>query len=130
MSDNVRRFQAVRTALKRYYPQSDSKRHARHLTTLAAMVAGIVAAGSSHLAKMAQKAPDQTKTEAEAYLWMVYLGVTALHRGWYKEFHRSDRVDLSLFQLGLRLLEHMLNEAWAILVAFIPPPLEPMKSVR
>jgi hypothetical protein len=45
-------------------------------------------------------------------------------------------VDLSLFQLGLRLLEHMLtaasggNEAWAILVAFIPPPLDPMQSVR
>lgn len=42
-----------------------------------------------------------------AYLWMVYLGVTALRQGWYKQFHRSDRVDLSLFQLGLRLLEHM-----------------------
>ena len=369
MSDNVRRFQAVRTALNKYYPQSDSKRHTRHLTTLAAMVAGIVAAGSSHLPKMAQKAPDNTKTESRvkrftrfiqnqrityeaffmpfardvvvslsinqpllvvfdgsalgrgcatlmasviygkralplvwlvkkgkkgsfsaedhlclleqvralipdgteviflgdgefdsvalqrgldgagwsyvcrtasstlvtdgttdcaigalmplsgeryvsmpgasmtqalygpvhvivwhepryrepvylvttlalaeealhwyghrfrietlfsdqksrgfhlhkshlgdparlsrlllaaalAYLWMVYLGVTALHQGWYKQFHRSDRVDLSLFQLGLRLLDHMLNLDWAILVAFIPPPLDPMQSVR
>lgn len=369
MSDNVRRFQAVRSALNKYYPQTGSKRHARHLTTLAAMVAGIVAAGSSHLAKMAQKAPDKTKTESRvkrftrfiqnqrityegffmpcardvvvalsahqtllvvfdgsalgrgcavlmasviyskralplawlvkrgkkghfsaedhlwlfeqvralipeqtdviflgdgefdsvalqrtleragwhyvcrtasstlvtdgttrcaigaltpcageryvsmpeasvtkarygpvhvvvwhepryeepvylvttlevaeealhwyghrfgietlfsdqksrgfhlhkshlsdparlsrlllaaslAYLWMVYLGVEALHQGWYKQFHRSDRVDLSLFQLGVRLLEHMLNEAWAIRVAFIPPPLELMQSVR
>lgn len=369
MSDNVRRFAAVRTALNKYYPDTGSKRHARHLTTLAAMVAGIVAAGSSHLPKMAQKAPDKTKTESRvkrftrfiqnqavtyeaffmpfardvvaslstnqplsvvfdgsalgrgcatlmasviygkralpicwlvkrgkkghfsaedhlwlfdevralvpegadviflgdgefdsialqraldqagwnyvcrtasstrvsdgttdcaigalrpcagerylsmpgasmtqarygpvhvvvwherphaeavylvtslelaeealhwyrhrfgietlfsdkksrgfhlhkshlsdperlsrlllaaslAYLWMVYLGVTALRQGWYKQFHRSDRVDLSLFQLGLRLLEHMLNEAWVILVAFIPPPLDPMQSVR
>jgi len=65
-----------------------------------------------------------------AYLWMVYLGVAALHQGWYKQFHRSDRVDLSLFQLGVRLLEHMLNEAWAILVAFIPPPLDPLQNVR
>jgi hypothetical protein len=369
MSDNVRRFLAVRTALTQYYPHTDSKRHQRHLTTLAAMVAGIVAAGSSHLPKMAQKAPDQTKTESRvkrfsrfiqnervtyeaffmpfardlvgslsikqpllvvfdgsalgrgcavlmasviygkralplcwlvkkgnkgsfsaedhlclleqvralipqqtdviflgdgefdsialqrgldeagwsyvcrtasstrvtdgttdcaigalmplagerylsmpgasmtqarygpvhvivwherpyreavylvtsldlaeealywyrhrfgietlfsdkksrgfhlhkshlsdpsrlsrlllaaalAYLWMVYLGVEALRQGWYKQFHRSDRVDLSLFQLGLRLLEHMLNEAWAILVAFIPPPLDSMQSVR
>ena len=369
MSDNVRRFQAVRTALTQYYPQTDSKRHHRHLTTLAAMVAGIVAAGSSHLPKMAQKAPDKTKTESRvkrfsrfiqnqavtyeaffmpfardvvvslatnqpllvvfdgstlgrgcavlmasviygkralpiawlvkrgkkghfsaedhlwlfdkvralipeetdviflgdgefdsialqraldragwsyvcrtassthvtdgttacaigalmplsgeryvsmpgasmtrarygpvhvivwherryaepvylvttlevaeealhwyghrfrietlfsdqksrgfhlhkshlsdparlsrlllaaslAYLWMVYLGVEALHQGWYKQFHRSDRVDLSLFQLGVRLLEHMLNEAWAILVAFIPPPLDPRQNVR
>jgi len=66
MSDNVRRFAAVRTALNKYYPQTDSKRHRRHLTTLAAMVAGIVAAGSSHLPKMAQKAPDKTKTESRA----------------------------------------------------------------
>lgn len=369
MSDNLRRFQAVRTALTKYYPQTDSKRHYRHLTTLAGMVAGIVAAGSSQLPKMAQKAPDKTKTESRvkrftrfiqnrrityegfympfardvvvslsagqpllvvfdgstvgrgcatlmasviygkralpiawlvkrgkkghfsaedhlwlfeqvralipdeadviflgdgefdsvalqraidsagwnyvcrtacstlvtdgttscrigalmpfsgerylsmpgasvtqalygpvhvvvwherhyaepiylvttlalaeeachwyrhrfgietffsdqksrgfhlhkshlwdperlsrlmlaaalAYLWMVYLGVTALHQGWYKQFHRSDRVDLSLFQLGLRLLEHMLNEAWDLLVAFIPPPINPMQSVR
>lgn len=369
MSDNVRRFAAVRTALNKYYPHTGSKRHHRHLTTLAALVAGIVAAGSSHLPKIAQKAPDKTKTESRvkrfsrfiqnqavtyeaffmplardvvvslstkgpllvvfdgsalgrgcatlmaslvygkralplcwlvkqgqkgsfsaedhlclleqvralvadeadviflgdgefdsivlqrgldeagwsyvcrtassthvtdgtttcaigalmpvsgeryvsmpgalmtqarygpvhvivwhdrryaepvylvttlelaeealhwyrhrfrietlfsdqksrgfhlhkshlrdpqrlsrlllaaslAYLWMVYLGATALHEGWYKQFHRSDRVDLSLFQLGVRLLEHMLNEAWAILVAFIPPPLDPMQSVR
>ncbi len=369
MSDNVRRFAAVRTALNKYYPQTDSKRHSRHLSTLAAMVAGIVAAGSSHLPKMAQKAPDKTKTQSRvkrfsrfiqnqgvtfeaffmpcardvvvslsanqpllvvfdgsalgrgcavlmasviygkralpiawlvkrgkkghfsaddhrwlfdevralipegadviflgdgefdsialqrgldqagwgyvcrtacstrvtdgtttcaigslvpcageryvsmpgasvtqarygpvhvivwhepryhepvylvttlelaeealhwyrhrfgvetlfsdhksrgfhlhkshlsdperlsrlllaaslAYLWMVYLGVEALHQGWYKQFHRSDRVDLSLFQLGLRLLDHMLNLDWAILVAFIPPPLDPMQSVR
>ena len=65
-----------------------------------------------------------------AYLWMVSLGVEALHQGWYKQFHRSDRVDLSLFQLGVRLLEHMLNLDWAILVAFIPPPPDPMQSVR
>ena len=44
MSDNVRRFAAVRTALNKYYPQTGSKRRGRHLTTLAAMVAGIVAA--------------------------------------------------------------------------------------
>ena len=43
-----------------------------------------------------------------AYLWMIYLGVEALREGWYKQFHRGDRVDLSLFQLGMRLLEHML----------------------
>ena len=44
--------------------EADSTRRQRHLTTLAAMVAGIVAAGSSQLPKMAQKAPDKTKTES------------------------------------------------------------------
>ena len=65
-----------------------------------------------------------------AYLWMIYLGVEALREGWYKQFHRGDRVDLSLFQLGMRLLEHMLNEAWELLVAFNMPPNNSHQSVR
>jgi hypothetical protein len=32
--------------------------------------------------------------------------------------HRNARCDLSLFQLGLRMLEHFLNEGFAIPVAF------------
>ncbi|HMB91570.1 MAG TPA: transposase [Rhodothermales bacterium] len=64
MSDNVRRFQAVRSRLLKDYPGSPSKRRTRHLSTLAGLVAGIVAAGSTHLSKVAQKAPDQTKTES------------------------------------------------------------------
>ena len=32
--------------------------------------------------------------------------------------HRGNRCDLSLFQLGLRLLDHLLNEDRAIPVAF------------
>lgn len=63
---------------------------------------------------------------ALGYLWMVYLGVEALEEGHYKQFHRSDRVDLSLFQLGLRMLEYLLNEDECILVAFTIPS----KSVR
>lgn len=65
-----------------------------------------------------------------AYVWMIYLGVMALRRAWYKRFHRGDRVDLSLFQLGLCLLEHMLNEGWRILVAFAVPPPGQLQSVR
>lgn len=36
-----------------------------------------------------------------------------------KTIHRSDRCDLSLFQLDLRLLDHFLNLGKAIPVAFI-----------
>jgi hypothetical protein len=53
-----------------------------------------------------------------AYIWMVYLGTFAKHTGWDKIIHRTDRCDLSLFQLGLSLLEHFLNEAIPIPVAF------------
>jgi len=56
-----------------------------------------------------------------AYIWMIYLGVTAQHDDWVKIIHRSDRCDLSLFQLGLELLEHFLNEHLFIPVGFHVP---------
>lgn len=59
-----------------------------------------------------------------AYLWVVYLGTIALAEGWNKIFHRTERVDLSLFNLGLNLLEHFLNELMPIPVAFVPILLE------
>ena len=60
-----------------------------------------------------------------AYIWMVYLGNFAKSTGWDKVIHRTDRCDLSLFQLGLSLLEHFLNEGIPIPVAFqIDAPLE------
>jgi hypothetical protein len=53
-----------------------------------------------------------------AYIWIVYLGALCAQDGWVHVIHRGDRCDLSLFQLGLRLLEHLLNEDRAIPVAF------------
>lgn len=44
-----------------------------------------------------------------AYIWIVYLGAWAVHHNWHHEIHRTDRCDLSLFQLGLRMLEYRLN---------------------
>jgi len=63
-----------------------------------------------------------------AYIWIIYLGVVAKRDGWVKIIHRTDRCDLSLFQLGLNLLEHFLNERLPIPVAFPMPDLA--KSVR
>jgi hypothetical protein len=53
-----------------------------------------------------------------AYIWIIYLGVLALREEWRKFVHRTDRCDLSLFQLGLRLLDHLLNEGKHIPVRF------------
>lgn len=55
-----------------------------------------------------------------AYCWIVYLGAHAMEHGWNRIVHRTDRCDLSLFQLGLRLLDHLLNAELAIPVAFTP----------
>jgi Transposase DDE domain len=53
-----------------------------------------------------------------AYIWIVYLGAVCEQDGWVRIIHRGERCDLSLFQLGLRLLDHLLNEGLAIPVTF------------
>lgn len=56
-----------------------------------------------------------------AYIWVIYLGVVAKRDQWVAIIHRTDRCDLSLFQLGLDLLEHFLNESLPIPVALQMP---------
>jgi hypothetical protein len=53
-----------------------------------------------------------------AYIWIIYLGALCEQDGWIRIIHRGDRCDLSLFQLGLRLLDYLLNEGHTIPVAF------------
>jgi hypothetical protein len=53
-----------------------------------------------------------------AYIWIVYLGSVCEREGWTSIIHRRKRCDLSLFQLGLRLLEYILNEELSIPVQF------------
>jgi Transposase DDE domain len=53
-----------------------------------------------------------------AYIWVVYLGALCVQDGWVNVIPRRDRCDLSLFQLGRRLLDYLLNEGCTIPVAF------------
>jgi hypothetical protein len=53
-----------------------------------------------------------------AYIWVIYLGSLCDKEGWREIIHRKKRCDLSLFQLGLRILEHLLNEEMPIPVQF------------
>jgi Transposase DDE domain len=53
-----------------------------------------------------------------AYIWIVYLGSLCKSDGWQSMIHRRNRCDLSLFRLGLQLLEHFLNEGLPIPVQF------------
>lgn len=45
-----------------------------------------------------------------AYVWLVCLGAAVVQAGKLAIVHRTDRCDLSLFQVGLLWLEHCLNE--------------------
>lgn len=56
-----------------------------------------------------------------AYIWVIYLGVVAVRDQWVAVIHRPDRCDLSLFQLGLRLLDHFMNEGLPIPFALCLP---------
>jgi len=49
-----------------------------------------------------------------AYLWVIYLGGVAHQEAWTPKIHRRHRCDLSLFQLGLRLLDHLLKNDLAL----------------
>jgi hypothetical protein len=64
MSDNLRRYRAIRQALKQWYPGEPSGRLAQHLTTLAAFISGIVGSQSSQLPSIATKVPDRAKPDS------------------------------------------------------------------
>jgi len=53
-----------------------------------------------------------------AYFWIVSLGALCTKEGHGDIIHRRRRCDLSLFQLGLRMLDYFLNEDLPIPVAF------------
>src|SRR5437667_9965227 len=63
MSDNLRRYRAIRHALAQCYPTASQGNFARHLTTLAALISGIVGSKSSQLPHIATKVPDGAKPE-------------------------------------------------------------------
>ena len=53
-----------------------------------------------------------------AYYWTVTLGVMAVSDVRQGEIHRAHRCDLSLFKLGLRLLNFLLERDLSITVSF------------
>src|SRR5438067_10662234 len=64
MSDTLRQHRARRDALIQGYPGEPTGRCARHLTTLAALISGIVASKSTQLPKISAKVPDGTQAES------------------------------------------------------------------
>ena len=64
MSDNLRRYRAIREALTQGYPGQPTGMVTRHLTTLAALISGIVGGKSTQLPHIATKVPDGHKPES------------------------------------------------------------------
>jgi hypothetical protein len=83
MSDNLRRYRAIRQALAQGSPPSPQGNFARHLNTLAALISGIVGSKSTPLPHIATKVPDGTKPESR---------VTRVAR-WFDNAHILEEVD-------------------------------------
>src|SRR5512137_662243 len=64
MSDSRRVYRAIKQAIAQLYPGEPQGNLARHLGTLAGMVAGVVLSKSCQLPKVAAKAPDATKPDS------------------------------------------------------------------
>ena len=119
-------FQNYRT-IKRTLMQT---RHARpgshqeqHLNTLAMLICGIVGAQHVQFAQIADHAPVRGRkneslltrfrrwvTHKLAYLWVQEVAMFAQAQGWVAQFHRTDRCDLRLFQIGLRATRYARRE--------------------
>jgi hypothetical protein len=51
-------------------------------------------------------------------IWILYGGALGEKDRWRSVIHRKGRCDVSLFQIGLRVLEHFLHEELSIPVMF------------
>jgi len=65
-----------------------------------------------------------------AYLWIIYLGAWSVQHKFHTIIHRTDHCDLSLFQLGLRLIDHLLDHNLPLPVSFTVFSLAYPKPVR
>jgi hypothetical protein len=64
MSDNHRVYRTIQQAIMQLYPGEPKGNTARMLTTLAALVSGIVLGKSCQLPAIAGKAPDRVKADS------------------------------------------------------------------
>src|SRR4029453_17443685 len=100
MSDNLRRHRAIQDALTQYYPGPPTGTVARHLTTLAALISGIVGSRSTQLPSVAIKIPDGAKPESRVKRMTRWLDNERI----LEEVYFLPYVDILLTQLALRSL--------------------------
>ena len=100
MSDNLRRYRAIRDALTQWYPGQPTGTAARHLATLAALISGIVGSKSTQLPSVATKLPDGARPESRVKRFTRWLDNERI----LEEVYFLPYVDLLLAQLALETL--------------------------
>jgi hypothetical protein len=97
MSDNLRRYRAIRDAFIQWYPDQPTGNVARHLTTLAALLSGIGGSKSTQLPSVATKIPDGAKPESRGKRLTRWLD----HARSLEEMYFLPSVDVLLRHLAL-----------------------------
>jgi hypothetical protein len=100
MSDNLRRYRAIRDALTQWSPGQPTGTVARPLTTRAALISGIVGSKSTQLPSVATKIPDGAKPESRVKRLTRWLDNARI----LEEAYFLPYVDMLLTQLGLETL--------------------------
>ena len=94
--DNRRIYRTIRMAMRQLYPSEPKGQLARMLTTLAAMVAGIVQARSCQLPAIARKTPDQAKADSRIKRYSRWVQNERIeYEGYYLPFVRELLVHLA-----------------------------------
>ncbi|HEX5942812.1 MAG TPA: transposase [Anaerolineales bacterium] len=100
MSDNLRRYRAIRDALIQSYPGQPSGTVARHLITLAALISGIVGSKNTQLPHIAAKVPNGTQPESRVKRFARWLDNAHI----LEEVYFLPYADVLLRQLALQTL--------------------------
>jgi Transposase DDE domain len=100
MRDNLRRYRAIRDALTPWSPGQPTGSIARHLTTLAALISGIVGSKSTQLPSIATQIPDGARPESRVKRLTRWLDNARS----LEEVDVLPSVDLLLAQLALETL--------------------------
>jgi hypothetical protein len=74
MRDNLRQYRAIREALTQWYPGEPTGNMVRHLTTLAALISGIVASKNTQRPTGASRVPDGNKPERRVKRFTRWVG--------------------------------------------------------
>ncbi len=100
ISDNLRRYRAIRQAVKQCYPGEPRGRLAQHLTTLAVFISGIVGSKSSQLPSIATKVPDRATPDSRVKRLSRWLD----HEAILEEVYLLPYAEMLLTQLAFETL--------------------------
>ena len=96
MSDNRRVYRTIRMAILQMYPTEAKGNMARMLTTLAAMISGIVLGKSCQLPAIARKSPDQAKADSRIKRYSRWIQNERIdYEGYYLPFVKELLVSLA-----------------------------------